>query len=45
MGPGKRHPGCNIIDHEGNTVPVMIDCSENASQTGKTLLNLFKKFD
>ena len=45
FGPGKRFPGLDILDDEGNEVPVVFAATPNASMTSAVLMQIFKKMD
>ena len=45
FGEGKRYPGCELVDDDGNKVPLIFAATDNASQTSETLHELFKQLD
>ena len=45
FGPGKRYPGLELLDENGNKLPTCFGASPNACMTGEILTKMFERMD
>jgi hypothetical protein len=45
FGPGKRYPGLELLDEDGNKIPICFGASESACMTGEILTKMFEMMD